>query len=82
MYSEIKKALSDEIKYYSDKDNNDWAKEKNEGFKEGIKYCYDLVINMDRAERYIPTQMTSTSCVGFDVPATNLNSPGKPPRQY
>ncbi|MEY8001597.1 hypothetical protein AB8U03_15615 [Clostridium sp. Mt-5] len=85
--------MKDEIEYYSNKDNPDWSKEKNNGFRKGIKYFYDLVMNMEKTEQYIPTQMISTSCVGVEISNSHgiryINSdppqgskPPKPTRQY
>lgn len=49
-YDSIIKVLGDEIKFYSDENNPDWVKEKNEGFKKGIKYCQNLIETMEMEE--------------------------------
>lgn len=49
-YDVILKVLGNEAKFYSDKNNSDWSKEKNEGFKKGIKYCENLIATMKMKE--------------------------------
>lgn len=51
MYKEIIKVLKEEIKYYSKINNEDWSKEKNEGFKKGIEYCESLIRKMSLIEK-------------------------------
>lgn len=48
--NEILKVLEKEIEFYSKIQNSDWSHEKNEGFKDGLKYCCDLVKKMKKTE--------------------------------
>jgi len=41
--NEVLKVISKEIKFYKEKFNKNWSKDKNEGFKEGLKYCKQIV---------------------------------------
>ncbi|MFC0903681.1 hypothetical protein ACFHWD_03130 [Clostridium sp. MT-14] len=50
IYNSIIKVLGNEIDFHSHKDNPDWSKEKNEGFKEGLKYCRNLIEGMNVIE--------------------------------
>jgi hypothetical protein len=40
---ELLRVIEKEIEYYKDRENNTWSSEKNEGFKEGLEYCKNLV---------------------------------------
>lgn len=37
-----------EVEYYKNLDNPDWSLDKNEGFKQGLNYCLELLKRMNR----------------------------------
>lgn len=50
MYNEVIKVLQKEIEFYSKIQNSEWTEERNQGFRDGIKYCYNLIKNMKKIE--------------------------------
>lgn len=48
--NETLRVLEKEIEFYFGIENPDWPHEKNEGFKSGLKYCYNLIKKMKETE--------------------------------
>ena len=50
MANTILQILKNEIEFYKNKNNNSWSKDKNEGFKQGLEYCRDIVLKLKEVE--------------------------------